>query len=628
MPTVDDLVISLTVKDTSNLGQLKKTLDNLMKPTRGGFTLPAQGVDIPEIEEILDTVDYIRKSVDFLIPSTTYSYREAAKFRKEGTRMAIKVAEMEEDIKDYFVTSSEDNFDKMREMFELGEDATVDDVKGQFSWVMKEIKSKIESVRGGIWRDKRAENFINIIKAVLADLNSDQTESMTLLRKLYAFMSEPQREMEKILEAVGVLKGIKTGMFSLKDNFFELYKEIADKFDKVDEDINSFIGSGSRFNKYFTKDKTSMESLIELAKFIRGSLGLGEESNVREVLRKAGEYTRSEIVKSMLKAKQEGIDVAMPTELWEQMKKDLKLAGTGVSILRNLMMDDVSLIADNISFLNLLSAKSREKMEQQISEHGNMVSLELKSHLKGTSGEYDKLQREQKIWGSNLIVAAKSYSDQAKQMLKELGITYIHILPEKMKDLAGIYTKITDMKDLLKSLETPKYPVRGVYHGGVLDNVFTEFTEEEIKEKLKTVKEDLGQTIKELNESQETFEAIALGFEEGDITTEVNRLKNQKKMLQFQMEELMKVSKTIEDETKWSYDEFKNIIKEFEPIKKLEEEGISEKRKEIVMEKIYQDLKNVGYSMKELSNIVRVSIARMKAKGTITTQEEEGGGNL
>lgn len=200
MTTVDDLTISLTIKDNSNLDKLRKNVEAIMKTGvvggagAGATTRMRTQLDV-KFKEVLREIDYLK---NYVVPVQTPSELKGlgavaggmiSHFTLEGMKDKIatilrgKKGGIENIIDRYKLEGPEDV-----EPFLL---RTVDDMIQDLLEVNLEQKNI-----------KKAHQMVNLMKRVLANLKEDQGEGRTLLTAYMKIRDEEKKRMNEYLTKV------------------------------------------------------------------------------------------------------------------------------------------------------------------------------------------------------------------------------------------------------------------------------------------------------------------------------------------------------------------------------------------------------------------------------------------
>ena len=107
MPTVDDLVISLTIKETGKLGKLQKQLEAIVG--KKGQLLPT--LQIPP--KLTHDIDYIRRRMDYLIPVVSPSSREVTKLKMQASSLEKLIDNYRNEIRDFLLGLKAEDLQKI-----------------------------------------------------------------------------------------------------------------------------------------------------------------------------------------------------------------------------------------------------------------------------------------------------------------------------------------------------------------------------------------------------------------------------------------------------------------------------------------------------------------------------------
>ena len=97
MPTVDDLMISLTIKPTSNLGRLQKQLDAIVGRTGKGVAMRGVGTGFmylkKDMGEVKAHLSHIRNVLKLISPKTIGGVGQTALHRFQATQIRNVIEE-------------------------------------------------------------------------------------------------------------------------------------------------------------------------------------------------------------------------------------------------------------------------------------------------------------------------------------------------------------------------------------------------------------------------------------------------------------------------------------------------------------------------------------------------------
>ncbi|GAH38176.1 unnamed protein product, partial [marine sediment metagenome] len=202
MPTVDDLTISLTIKDNSNLDKLRKNIDAIMKTGivggaggAGGATRLRTQLDV-KFSEVLRQLDYLK---NYVVPVQTPSELKGlaataggliSNFTLEGVKEKIttilrgkKGGSIQSIIDRYTLEGPEDVEPFLQEK--------VDDMIQDLLEINLEQKTP-----------RKAHQMVNLMKRVLANLKEDQGEGLTLLTEYTKIRDEEKKRLNEYLTKV------------------------------------------------------------------------------------------------------------------------------------------------------------------------------------------------------------------------------------------------------------------------------------------------------------------------------------------------------------------------------------------------------------------------------------------
>ena len=195
MVTVDDLVISLTIKETSKLGRLQKQLDSIVG--KKGEKAPTFGLDA----SVKADLSAIKRRIIFLMP-TTIPGKNKPYAMAETARIASSI--LEKDIRDYAEKITPKNPDVLkRTMAEFGV-KTRPELVDALEDKIKDWQLRLEEVMSKTWTNDQAQKFLVNIDDLISRAEVPEGWSKVLMTNIDNAIGERNKEVAEILRKVGL----------------------------------------------------------------------------------------------------------------------------------------------------------------------------------------------------------------------------------------------------------------------------------------------------------------------------------------------------------------------------------------------------------------------------------------
>ena len=200
MPTVDDLVISLTVKPTSELGKLKKMLDELAKPQGAGRQLLKQ-FEAKMPLSLQDDINFIKRNVVFLMPTRVPSKEQPRAMAETARR---QIAELKQDVDRYvekLIPQKDASYQKMLDDFGAKD-------RQDLKRILREDISKwsfyLQRIVSQDWIDDKAQLFMSEIDNLITLGETEIGERKNLIAKIEKRISEQRQLIANYFRSKGV----------------------------------------------------------------------------------------------------------------------------------------------------------------------------------------------------------------------------------------------------------------------------------------------------------------------------------------------------------------------------------------------------------------------------------------
>jgi len=440
MVNVDDLVISLTIKETSKLGQLKKQLDAIVG--KRGEKAPVFGLD-PTIKMDLT---FIKRKMNYLVPVVSPRSGEKQRLKAYAGSTKLLIQRYKGEISDFLSNLEGKEMNKMLEDFNV---ATQEQLSVAIEALMDDFTGEAEDIFKGITGGEKSKRFLDRINELIRSVRQKEGLKTTAIRELIESVPEAQERWEKILEKLGL---IKTGQFKM----FELQDEVINKNEVIKNWLELNKEGIDAFGKYFEGEKAVYEPLV------RALTDLGFGDDLQNVLENIAEIqddvNLQNLLGAMLKAFQKGLPARVPQAFKEYIQKVIKpliSTATGQPLSPTTGMPrklDISVFKDAAKLLDILP--EQPKNIQEALEKG-FTSLELKNILKDTGTIRDQMRDYVKIFGDNLIILARGATREGRERAKSYGITKIITVPSlrPVEEKLGIERVISEISETKKALE-------------------------------------------------------------------------------------------------------------------------------------------------------------------------------
>ncbi|MEE9438995.1 MAG: hypothetical protein V3V14_08355 [Saprospiraceae bacterium] len=201
MPTVDDLVISLTIKETGNLGKLKKSLDSLVGTKAGGIkgVVPSFMYLKRDLIGLKQDSTYIKKRLTFLMPNVIPRSKEQM---KETARIArTLIDKTRETLIDKMISKDKNALLGMMQAQGITTEAELREFLGD---KLTEYQYRLEEIMRGRWSGEKAQRFLVRMDRLIAAQDFAGGYSKKLLEDIENSIAEFNREMAILLEARGI----------------------------------------------------------------------------------------------------------------------------------------------------------------------------------------------------------------------------------------------------------------------------------------------------------------------------------------------------------------------------------------------------------------------------------------
>ncbi|MHA1408715.1 MAG: hypothetical protein ACTSQY_00105 [Candidatus Odinarchaeia archaeon] len=528
MVTVDDLVISLTIKETSNLGKLKKQLDQLMSTKAGGkfeFSIP---------KKLFTDIRYIRESVNYLIPNTLYSFKQKEQFMEQSTRIALQMTKATDQFIDYLFSGRQaaKNIERYAKtfgiQFEKGK-TPIEEVKQEVEKMLRlyihQVIEKFYMYSEGIGLGEKADAISKMVTRMLSELKLSRVDPKTLFTNLYSLLEEDRAFWRDVFEKIGATVEEEVKLYGVRKDFFEKYEELSKKEKKL-IDIDKWLeGTDEKLDNVFKSLESGQSSMDAFLKILGEQDYTKGEETLLDAINELSEKRIVEIMKSMFsvykktleRGEYEPFKPVLTTKMKELLMKELKMKA-GIGDLTDLISIDL-LISGKVDDLKESLTKlfgSNEKFLKNILEtlkKTGQLFVELKSLFRGTQQQERKLEAEKSIAGESLVMIAQGITEKGFDRLEHMLIPHIELLNQYVKKLLGIVEPLKTEEELLEKIrKLVKERAENLDQrlNELADTVkeLLEFAPEEEKVKIKKVIKQINTITQKTIKTVETQESV------------------------------------------------------------------------------------------------------------------------
>jgi len=258
MPTVDDLVISLTIKETGSLGKLKKEVEALTGKRMGfGKTIPNLMYLKRDLIGLKDDTNWIKKRIIFLMP--TVIPRSGEKL-KETARIAHSLIDTtRESLIDKMATTKE-----LKSIMEANDIKTEEELRVFLGEKLNEYQYRLEDIMKGIWTGDKAQKFVVRLNNLISAQALKSGKAKMLLDDIENSIAEMNREIAMLLTEKGLPTVPEfTAWYPEKEKFIKKYSPLArlwssGEFGYTWNEVENMLGLTSEKSKQTIKDMNEL----------------------------------------------------------------------------------------------------------------------------------------------------------------------------------------------------------------------------------------------------------------------------------------------------------------------------------------------------------------------------------
>ncbi len=456
MVTVDDLVISLTIKETGRLGRLQKQLDSLVgKKGR-----------ISGITNLTGGMMYIKRDLKTIIARLKYLMPTEIPRGSKGQVIAAKTTS---DLMDKYSRKyakslvPQKESDQKRMMEEFGVE-NIPELEDALESKISDWQYRLEAIMSSEYTGPKAQRLIARFDDMIKRADMDVGRRKELLTSIEAAISEFNVEVAQLLEKVGIK--------AFPEMF--IYRPIKKL---IPEAIRQAISRGDYFNLSTIAEKAGIttEEGLEAVKTIEGLASVSEstmdffESAIKMLkidlepkmfTKKAIEKDESEKLKAILAGMfftyfktggKGGIPEKDFRDLFNKLVKNL----LGSELKWERVRIDMAILQGDFDTLKDIFG---EKMAKAISQQ-SIYFQEFKKDL--TKDDVDQFENYQDYVGDRIAGVSSTIKASFKQLLPNILTKTMNIMQQLAK--VGAVSKLTEaqkekiMEEAMKGLEPEKF---------------------------------------------------------------------------------------------------------------------------------------------------------------------------
>jgi len=481
MVTVDDLVISLTIKETGRLGRLQKQLDAIVgkKGQRLGFGLGSLG-NIPA------DIAFIKRRIMYLRPTFMPTKEQPLKLRAEAGRLLKDIEDFPKQLVEKLLKVRPQDYKTYLKEFEVDTDEELRKAMEQSLDQVKELLGDIYEGVSLLPPHKQEETIATLNSLVEQALQSReigmrfwreigklmpeklwQARIVDLFRKITGKVVVPEKKLFKVkptaLELPEIQKELGLG---------EMPEEVTRFLDALEEgktDLRGLLSDVKNFYVYKKiQDITGAQTAgsVDLATTLKSLIESGATEKIEEVINAVKEMTFKKLTTEDIKAM--GIQLVSP-ETKERLD-EIYQEVTGLKQTATMGAKRIDVEVEDLSKLTKL-------LELEIEDVQN-VGIELKKII--TEEDIQQLQEYMKYYGEEgVILIGQQVSKAVLELAKALDLEkYIKTIPnlreleeqygmlrplispeteEFKEELRNLTNEIDKNRDLIKKwLENPE----------------------------------------------------------------------------------------------------------------------------------------------------------------------------
>ena len=442
MPTVDDLVISLTIKETGRLGRLQKQLDSLVgkKGRIGGI-----GSLVGGMMYIKRDLKNIQTRLAYLMPTEIPGQK-----RPKAMILAAKTASdlIDKNMEKYaekFISSKQGVVKNFAKALGIKEE----DLGEFFENKLQDWQYRLENIISGGWTSPSAQRFLARINDMISRKEMDVGSRKKLYDAIEASIGEFNAEVAILLEKIGIFAIPEFSLFKMTEN---VLKSIGDQSGALRlnmkdlQEASKITGSAEAEEAYRQiKNIANIPSLKDPLTYIEQDfkiLGISKEDVKKKMFTEAGVMAdprlRAMIPSIIQVAARRGEAAGIPRGFAQAVKTVVDKAVGGAGIIGQFyqhVRPDLLLISDDVEKLTDLFG---EDIAKQITE-GFFQFSEFKKTLSQENA--DQFIKYQTYVGKRLFGLSSSIQESFKRFVPDILTKTLNIMQELAK--AGAISKLS-----------------------------------------------------------------------------------------------------------------------------------------------------------------------------------------
>jgi uncharacterized protein YunC (DUF1805 family) len=444
MPTVDDLTISLTIKDNSNLDQLRKDIDALLK----GGTLPNAG-DLSDttkgMEDLAKALIGIEQQMDFLLPTVSPASTNIAGLRDYGRRVSGNLEKFKSNIASYLTPERLGSLSDLVKDLNL-EGAGIEDVQAGVEKLVDKYNTIAQALARGelIMSGSRAKRWLDTVRDVINRIEG--TGGLTALREIEKGIPEDiiQRTLERLLLKAGVSRRGQFGMYKVgvkgeKEEKFEEWlgkpdKPLVDKYRPMFKDKSLWTGLMKAM-------KDLGYSPDELDSILNNYMDIKDNDEIKG------------LISSMYTLYKEGTikDLWIPRSFNKLIQEEIGFSVRS-SGSRTMTKLDINVLTKDVEKLKEIIPNLSQETIDLIKSTG-VMPFELKAFLNAQN--LGNIPQQTEIYGSkNLKIIASMITPAIREDLEKMGIEY-YTIPDFTDRMikAGVLSQAQTQEQLKEAMK-------------------------------------------------------------------------------------------------------------------------------------------------------------------------------
>jgi len=521
--SVDDLYISLTIKEGGKLDKLRKQLKAIV----GDKGEKKFKIDLGDsTKNIENNIREILKRIYFLMPT-----RIPGKARPFAMRETARIAKLNigRDIRLYaekLIPKSENDLRRIMSEFKV---TTREELIDAFVDKIKDWQYILEQIISGVWVDDKAQRFLARINTLISNVELPIGKAYTIMTDIQSSVSEFNKLLADLLKKIGIsaLPEVNVSRI-LKEKFDALIVGDQDIQRNVEELIEAFGITDEKVKKYVLKSDTfyrkgTQEALDLFAKDFGYDIGELSKITSKEVMKSQELRALALILLKTMTYYKKGQTTGFPSGLGKVMYESLKtkfitpeVISAGGEVFDRLLNTFKEIYGKNpsdffergrIDFLLTNIQEEQEAIRKLFGEDilnsmkdMNSSFFELKNILSETNRAQFRFYQD--MVGRRLFGVAAIVKDSIKNVFPDLQTKELNIMSEAIK---------AEVIDKLTALEEEKVKEEAIKEAGA------ESIEANILKAVGDVNDEIKKDIKDLSKKIDNLETESEPTIPGDM---------------------------------------------------------------------------------------------------------------